>query len=1168
MAKRQGAFFVFMLILVLVASVLVACGKKDTPDYLDIPSDSIPSTPAHAVHAYGEWQVIRPATCTATGLKKRTCECGKEETEEINATGHTEAIDQAIEPTCTEIGLTEGKHCSVCGTTLLPQEEIKALGHDLIHHETKEPTCTEKGWGEYDTCSRCTFSTYEEINAKGHTEITEQAVEPTCTETGLTEGKHCSVCGATLVSQEEVKALDHRYVEGFCLRCGKKEPQETVGLVFELQEDDTYAVAGYSGESTEIIILDTHNGKKVTKIKESAFKNCSFVVNIEMPSSISQIGEGAFSGCSSLESMTLPFIGSRAGVTSADFYQYPFGYIFGTERFTAGERTSQIYYGDSVSNTTTTYYYIPNKLSTVIITGGDILPYAFYQCKNLKTVIIGNGTNAIGTGAFSFCTALKNITIGKNITEINSAFNCRHLTNVYYKGSLESWCKITFGDDEFSNPLCYAHNFYIRDELVQDIIIPNTISEIKDNAFYGWNGINITIPDSIIKIGKRAFYNCTNITNITIPQSVTEIGAGAFGGCFRLVEVYNKSSLPVWKNEYCGRYALAVYTEEYNSKIAIDSNGLIVYTDNLEKIAIGYRGNKTELVIPDDITQINHYAFRDDDSLTRVTIGKEVRKIGADAFGGCTVLTSVFYAGDIASWCGITFTEARSNPLYHAHNLYLNNQLATEIVIPNTVSEIKKYAFIGWNGMKIEIPNTIISVGERAFSNCSNLQFNEYNNAYYLGNSNNQYVFLFKIKNEEIMSCSIHQNTRFINENAFIRSKITSIIIPDGVKRIGESTFYDCRNLSSIKIPGSVEIIGSGAFSSCSALTSVYYTGDIASWCRITFGNVDSLWGDESSNPLYYAHNLYIDNKLVKDITIPETITEIKSYAFCGWNGTSVTIPNSVEVIRYSAFSGCTGLIDISIPDSVTTIYAFAFYNCSALENITLPFVGYKAREGSDKTYRYPLGYIFGNHKDSSYPYYGHRLSKTEQSYHASSTNDDKNELFYIPLTLKSVTILGGSIPYGAFYNCTNLISVTLGNSVSEIDEGAFYNCINLKSITILSDEIDIASNVFNSCPIETAMIPALAISYIPKKQLKTVVITSGKIIEESAFFGCTGLTSITISDSVTSIGNNAFYNCGSLTSITFQGTKSQWNAISKGSSWDYNTGNFTVHCMDGNISK
>jgi len=156
--------------------------------------------------------VVSAPTCTEAGYTTYTCSvCGDSYVDDsIDALGHTEVIEEAVEATCTETGLTEGRYCSVCNEVFAVQEVVPALGHKYEAVVT-EPTCSEAGYTTY-TCSVCGDSyVADETEALGHTIVVEEAKEPTCTQPGLVEGRYCSVCGEIFEAQEVIPALGHKY---------------------------------------------------------------------------------------------------------------------------------------------------------------------------------------------------------------------------------------------------------------------------------------------------------------------------------------------------------------------------------------------------------------------------------------------------------------------------------------------------------------------------------------------------------------------------------------------------------------------------------------------------------------------------------------------------------------------------------------------------------------------------------------------------------------------------------------------------------------------------------------------------------------------------------------------------------------------------------------------
>lgn len=351
--------------------------------------------------------------------------------------------------------------------------------------------------------------------------------------------------------------------------------------------------------------------------------------------------------------------------------------------------------------------------------------------------------------------------------------------------------------------------------------------------------------------------------------------------------------------------------------------------------------------------------------------------------------------------------------------------------------------------------------------------------------------------------------------SAFYNCDFTHVVIPDSVTSIGIQAFQFCGKLTSVVIGDGVTSIGGSAFHSCIELNNVVMGRGVTSIGSAAFGNCKKLIdvvipnGVKSLGPATFS-----GCSSLMSVVIPDSVTSIGYSAFENCSGLkSVVIPDSVISIGYNAFKNCTNLTSIVIPDSVTSIdggsLSYGILNgCSALESITIPFVGNRADATSEDTNQYPFGYIFGT---GSYT----GGTATEQHYYGSSTSSTTSSTYYIPTSLKKVTVTGGNILRGAFYNCSSLTSIEIPNGVTEIGEWAFAYC-GLTSIKIPYGVISIGTSAFIYC------------IYL----INVVIPDSVTSIGKDAFLHCEKLTSVAIPDSVTSIGTRAFEYCKSLTSV------------------------------------
>ena len=676
--------------------------------------------------------------------------------------------------------------------------------------------------------------------------------------------------------------------------------------------------------------------------------------------SVTSIGWGAFSSCSSLTSITIP-----NSVTSIGDHAF-------------------------VGCSSLTSITIPNSVTS-------IEHNTFMECSSLTSITLPNSVTSIGNYAFYRCSSLTSLTLPNSVTSIGeSAF--KYVPNIVYSGtatgspwgarSVNGYVEgyLVYADETKTTLLaCSA-------AATGEVTLPNSVTRIGSNAFYLCSSLtSIAIPDDVTSIGGWAFRCCSSLTSITLPNSVTSIGGSAFSGC---------SSLPVEDNL---RYADTYLVE------AVDKS-LSTYT-----IKAGTKW-------------IGSNAFEYCSSLTSITLPNSVISIGKAAFFECTSLTSVTSLSCTPPSCGgLVFSNTPSEKTLVVPSInmdaYKNSstwkdftsfdkclsvfvqssdftfgfaQIDQEVDCDSVaiISATANYGyhFKQWNDGNTDNPRTIKLTQDTTLTAEFGLACS--------GKCGDDLYWAYS--NQEIKitgTGAMYNYTESTMPWTLLRDSIKTVRVgSQGVIGVGDYAFNNCSSLTSVTIPNSVKSIGVSAFYGCSSLTSVTLPDSVTSIGKMAFRGCSSL----------------------TSITIPNSVTSIEIGAFYGCSSlTSVTLGNSVISIGDNAFKGCSSLTSVTIPNSVKSIGDWAFESC-ALTSITLP----------------------------------------------NSVTSIGNGVFYGCSSLTSIAIPDGvtSIGDNAFKGCSSLTSITLPNSVTSIGDWAFSGCTSITSLNIPNSVTSIGDNAFNGC--------------------------------------------------------------------------------------------------------
>lgn len=527
------------------------------------------------------------------------------------------------------------------------------------------------------------------------------------------------------------------------------------------------------------------------------------------------------------------------------------------------------------------WYDSRSLITAIVINEGvtNIGDFAFYYCSSAISATISESVTDIGTAAFSDCSKLSGVVISSNIANIGAyAFRyCNSFRSVRFSGSAPSigsdcflgdniYAYYPMGDSTWGSGVMKQYGGTITwvpygsvsgncgaegDNLTwtyndHKILTISGTGEMRDFNEGGapWekyksNIETVVINDGATSIGNNAFNGYNNLTSVSIPSSVTRVGANALN-CS-----YIFSAGPIGGN--------------YN-------------------IMFGW----TE--------SIPGTAFKSCSNLKSITFPDTIKTVGESLLHSNRNLQSI-YISDLAAWCEIDFGD-NWWPV-SKHDIYLHNELITELIIPDGITIIANGLFYGCNNItSVTLPDSVNSIGDHAFEGCSSLAELKLPNSLTILGS---YAF---------GACTL----------------LSSLSIPNEVTSIGDYAFSACSGLTSVTIPNSVTSIGEFAFRNCKSLKSIIIPSSVISMGRGCFNNCLSM----------------------TNVEIEDGLAKIEDSVFSGCSSlTSVTIPNSVTRIGRDSFRRCSSLLSVSFSGSVSIISRGAFYQCDSLKEVF--FDGYEA---------------------------------------------------------------------------------------------------------------------------------------------------------------------------------------------------------------------------------
>ena len=603
---------------------------------------------------------------------------------------------------------------------------------------------------------------------------------------------------------------------------------------------------------------------------------------------------------------------------------------------------------------------------------------AFQNCRQLRQIVIPKGTEFIGHFAFSGCSSLKSVCLPESVEVIGmrAFYECTALETVQLPDTLQF----------------LALSAFSKCRSLRAISIPLGITSVSPNVFDGCSSLQaVDLPETLVSIGQAAFANCVALRTVRIPDSVTEIQNCAFENCSALEYVYGNPGL-ITLNP-------GVF---YNCR-ALKEVPFIDKISEIQRSAFENCESLHQLVLPESVKSVTQYAFRNCTGLAFVTAGNStileegafegcdcsitggaskhpmlmvqgvekiedhiykrynwvqkvvmdasVRTIGRGAFSDCSALQSLELSPNLE--------RIEPNAFYRCIAL-------SSVSFPETLTHIGKDAFDSCSGLtSLELPINITCLEDGAFTRCTGLtsvripesltalggspEKNIFVDGVFQYCSNLKQVILHDdildlgagtFSDTAIESIRIPQKVTVLKNLLFAHcSRLSKVILPDGLQKIEHSVFKECTALQEIELPESLKEIGMTAFYQCKALKQIRIPENVTNIGALQFVDCYSL--EEvilSENLLEIKEKTFFQCASLERILLPKKLSHIGSEAFSGCaNLREISLPMTLREIEKRAFFGCASLQAITIPEGIVTLPQSVFSECKALQRVELP---------------------------------------------------------------------------------------------------------------------------------------------------------------------------------------------------------------------------------------